>query len=39
MNKKRKKLQQIRISVWMAIMAVVMIFLLIIWLSVIDTPQ
>ncbi len=39
MNKKHKKQQPIRISVWMAIMAVVMIFLLIIWLSVIDTPQ
>ncbi len=39
MNKKRKKQQPIKISVWLAFIAIVMIFLLIIWLSIADTPS
>lgn len=38
MNKKRKQ-QPIKISVWLAFIAIVMIFLLIIWLSIVDTPS
>lgn len=39
MNKKRKKQQPIKISVWLVFIAIVMIFLLIIWLSIADTPS
>lgn len=39
MNKKQKRQPPIKISVWLAIIAIVMIFLLIIWLSVVDMPS
>lgn len=39
MNKHRKHQPPIKASVWLAIIATIMIFLLIIWLSVVDTPQ
>ena len=39
MNKKRKKSKPIGLSVWLAIIATIMIFLLIIWLSIVDTPS
>ncbi len=38
-NKRHKRPKPIGISVWLAIIAVVMIFLLVIWLSIIDTPS
>lgn len=38
MNKNHKKSKPIGMSVWLAIIATVMIFLLIIWLSIVDTP-
>lgn len=36
---KKNSKQPIRPSVWLAIIAVVMAFLLIIWLSIVDTPM
>ena len=39
MNKKHKRQPPIKMSVWLAIIAIVMIFLLIIWLSIVDTPS
>ena len=38
MNKKRKNQQFIKPSVWLSIIAVIMVFLLIIWLSIVDNP-
>ncbi len=38
-DKKKKNKQPIRPSVWLAIIVVIMVFLLIIWLSIVDTPS
>ncbi len=39
MNRRRKYQPPIKMSVWLAIIATVMVFLLLIWLSVVDTPS